>query len=116
MKDKYDRAIDILENGGNIYDAWNDFEDPAHCLFQHVTPSGYIGLPSFGLTDDRWGVPDCGCITQVRAGERSAYTEKLQDEIRKDARIPISGESIELEHLPVFAEWQRKIDVELNRK
>ena len=118
MKDKYDVAVEYLTaNPDNIYAAWKDYSGAeykpseevlqAHCLFQFVTPTGKCGVEYMG----------CGCLTEIRHSMRrkDACTETLTDEIRADERIPQSGYAIKVQHLPIFAEWQRRIDKELNR-
>ena len=39
----------------------------------------------------------------------------LTDEIQADTRIPKTWDDITLEDLPVFSEWQRKLDKYYNR-
>lgn len=58
-----------------------------------------------------------GCLTMIRGSNfhRKAYVkgiidEKLTEEIRADERLPKSGRNVRLTHLPIFAEWQRRID------
>jgi len=108
MPDKYDKAIAYLtQHPKEIMDAWYDggvcqlpSAHPAACLFQ------YAGNSPFKC---------CGCLTMVKNGCR-AETPELTKAIRADERIPNGCEAITLEHLPVFAEWQRRLDKELNRK
>lgn len=104
MKDKYDDAIAYLEkNPGEILDAWGfPSTHSAGCLFSYV-----------GATNSRGD--SCGCLTQVKSGDSPAKTARLTKAIRKDARIPERPQDIELKHLQVFAEWQRRIDKELKR-
>jgi hypothetical protein len=128
--DKYDEAIEHLRkfyDAGeleNIYGAWNypDEENPASALFQYVANDGYSH-------------PYCGCLTQVRSGYKGAYGSMLTDQIRADIRIPcripdpgdfnLGIEESKAQYkeellplmkaLPVLAEWQRRLDVELKR-
>lgn len=59
----------------------------------------------------------CGCITMIRGSNfYVAATPELTAEIRSDERIPKNADLIRVEHLPVFAEWQRKLDIALDRK
>ena len=66
----------------------------------------------------------CGCITHIRNPHLNrivfAYSETLRDrltkEIREDERIPTRGDLIKISDLPVFAEWQRRLDKELLRE
>jgi hypothetical protein len=104
MKDKYDIAVEYLTaHPEQILAAW---EDPsthsAGCLFAFATAD----------QDDA-----CGCLTTIRryARERAA-TESLTLAIRADKRIPCNASDIAPANLPVFAEWQRKIDAALDRK
>lgn len=106
--DKYDEAIAYLtEHPSKIQTAWNwpdddlygDGEINGGCLFQIVGD-----------------YEECGCLTQIRLNPyRIAPTAALTDAIRADERIPKSPEQITIADLPVFAEWQRRLDKELNR-
>lgn len=88
--------------------------------------------------EDRWADPLCtelfkrvastkelthiggrmvGCLTQIKgfpcayiAAPNNEYDFRLTKEIQEDERIPTTVWGITLEHLPIFAEWQRKID------
>lgn len=113
--DKYDAAIEFLSKHPDLIMAsWydiplNDRKDIinahsiAHCLFQ------------------RCGSADCGCLTTIRGlydedGNYSfAATEALTEAIQNDERIPHDERCIEVSHLPIFAEWQRRLDKELGR-
>jgi hypothetical protein len=102
--DKYDEAIAFLTaNPGRIYDAW---ASPAYmrggCLFAWVGVHGYNGT-------------NAGCLTQVHSGYRVGCTEELTKAIREDMRIPMGVRDVTADSLPVFAEWQRRLDKELNR-
>lgn len=105
MSDKYEDAIAYLtEHPNEIEDAWgNPSWHVAGCLF--------VQCGSFSAGGTR-----CGCLTQVRRGMYPAANTKLTNEIRADERIPLDGHEITVEHLPVFAEWQRRLDREFNRK
>ena len=56
------------------------------------------------------------CLTQIRsyssmrAFVKKEYSHILTGQIRSDERIPMRGEDISLEHLPVFLEWRLRID------
>lgn len=55
-----------------------------------------------------------GCLTMIRKNVGfTAPTNKLTSAILKDRRIPTQSALIKVKHLPVFAEWQRKIDAVL---
>jgi hypothetical protein len=97
MPDKYDLAIDILtQNPSRIHDVWSDPEQSdGGCLFM-------------------WGNRSSGCLTQIRKDpDIFGGTLPQAAEIAKDERIPQNGYDIRVEHLPVFAEWQRRLDAEL---
>ena len=95
MPDKYDAAIEYLtEHPDEILPAWNTpYEHRAGCLFVYTAPG-------------------CGCLTQIRYG-KPAPTPELAREIGSDKRIPHLGRDITLLHLPVFAEWNRRLDREI---
>ena len=105
MPDKYDVAIKYLTRRPNeISRAWNYITShPAGCLFQ------YAGNE----------MDDChvGCLTMIRTapGSYCAATPELTKAIAADERIPLRSRDTKVEHLPVFAEWQRRLDKELNR-
>lgn len=107
--DKYDKAIEYLtEHPEEIKKAWGYCSThEAGCLFD------YAGS-KFG----------CGCLTLVRDSflfpqkyhvPFVAQTPELTEAIGRDERIPYSENDITLDHLPVFAEWQRKLDKYLAR-
>jgi hypothetical protein len=114
--DRYDEAIAYLtEHPEDIVEAWDTpLDNPGGALF--------MGCKRF---------PDlysC-CLTQVASGQADAETYELTKRIREDMRIPRfttaakAAEAswndlfpIKVEHLPVFAEWHRKMDIELNRE
>lgn len=107
MSDRYDKAVKYLtEHPGEIFDAWQaPMDHPGGCLFlfaQRETCRDKI--PMF-----------CGCLTQVRSGCQ-AQTRELTEAIQADQRIPQDPLDITVEHLPVFAEWQARIDRELRNK
>lgn len=108
--DRYDKAIANLTervNAGEadaIQDAWGfPGTDPAGCLFESTG------------RNPRDSEDVCGCLTQVRRGDYDGPTPELTALIRADARIPCGSKQITLADLPVFAEWQRKLDTELGR-
>ncbi len=101
--DKYDEEIEQIRqeletNEYTIKDHWND-----------ATP-----LFNFASNLDRQ-INHCGCLTHIACGYMEAQTEELTQAIRNDPRIPGDSEYITLDDLPVFAEWQRRLDKELNR-
>lgn len=105
-KDKYDRAIEYLtKHPWKIAQAWinnpyyeSRLAELAHALFQ---PCG----------------DGFGCLTQIRSDPNYRVpTPELKRAIRADKRIPKSPSAIKVSDLPVFAEWQRRLDKELNRK
>ena len=104
MSDKYDKAIEYLtDHPSEIERAWNNPRNhEMGCLFT------YAQHPVF----DRFM---CGCLTQIREGGMGAQTKELTKAIRADRGIPFRAEDITVETLPVFAEWQRRLDKELGR-
>lgn len=106
--DKYDKAIALLTKrvgAGEvdaIHKAWiAPFENRAGCLF------AFTGRDPRDRT--------CGCLTQVSKGMADAATPELTRAIFTDGRIPMYPDEITLADLPVFAEWQRRLDRELGR-
>lgn len=109
--DKYDEAVaHLTRHPMQIGQAWRETTDhPAGCLFSYVSPKGRLNkVPP-------WVDHCCGCLTQVRNRDCVAWTEELTQAIQADDRIPGDVVRITAEDLPVFAEWQRRIDKELNR-
>lgn len=100
MKDKYDEAVEYLtQNPTKILDAWHHpHSQTGGCLFVHAGRR-FI----------------CGCLTQIRKGIYDAETPALTAAIRADGRIPVDVAEITVASLPVFTEWQRRLDKELNR-
>lgn len=91
--DKYDQQIEILTSKPFLIPMeWAKAEG----IFKRVGP--------------------LACLTFIRKeSEYSVYINgepdmELTKEIRDDERIPKQGVDIKVEHLPVFAEWQRRID------
>ena len=103
--DYYDRAVAYLtQRPEEIIGAWQmPSAHPAGGLFAFVEPGG-------GRAHT-----ECGCLTQIRDLDEVACTEELTQAIRADERIPVSARRIGACDLPVFAEWQRRIDRALNR-
>lgn len=103
--DKYDEAIEYLTtNPEEIENKWHNPSTMHGCLFQFATPTGHAKGAS-------------GCLTLIRRDHdlRVLGRPDLTEAIRNDTRIPILSGDIRVEHLPVFAEWQRRLDKELNR-
>ncbi|MGE0289092.1 MAG: hypothetical protein AB7I42_22800 [Bradyrhizobium sp.] len=106
MADKYDKAMAYLlaaetdeDFTERVWDAWRaPYDTDGGALFQHAGTG-----------------PDCGCLTSVRRGSFDAETPELTAAIRADERIPKYCADITRDNLPVFAEWQRRIDRELGR-
>lgn len=107
--DKYDKAIAYLRKfPADIYSAWsNPAHHPAGALFEYAGGGGSCESQRSKT------LQPCGCLTMVRSGYSDAYNRKLSREIRADERIPSNGHLIKLESLPVFAEWQRRLDHEV---
>ena len=109
-KNKYDVAIENLLAAKDfreaVNDAWNyPSSEISGCLFSFVSPDGRAG------NDYKYG-----CLTQIKATIRIACTRELTETIRKDERIPDCLSGITPETLPVFKEWQERIDKELGRE
>lgn len=66
--------------------------------------------------------PEAGCLTMIRNSQDGKHwlgrmavingvvDDKLTQEIREDERIPTKCADIKVEHLPIFKEWQERID------
>jgi hypothetical protein len=104
--DAYQQAVEYLTaNPTEIHCAWymgnNTLAPPGSVLFKATGHGIYL---------DR-----CGCLTQVKAGQFPAYTPRLTRAILADDRIPLHGRAITVDHLPIFAGWQRRLDQVLGR-
>lgn len=120
MPDIYDKAVEYLTEAqlndprsATIFKAWSHLDDPGGILFgfasEHRNRGGQIidnEVDSYQLV---------GCLTQIRGGGFVATRPELTEAIKADGRIPTSGEDVTVNDLPVFAEWQRKLDKELGR-
>ncbi len=97
VTDKYSEAITYLrKHPCKIDDAWqHPWSANGGCLFV------YCGG---------------GCLTQIKCGDDESYSSVLTKRIRADKRIPLSKHAITISSLPVFAEWQRKLDKSVHRK
>lgn len=108
--DKYDAQIAKLLASENfkatVFSDWVN----GLGLFEFVSPDGHRPAESEAT---------CGCLTMVRLGIGYAFgkdnqpSDKLTKEIRADVRIPKMLSEVEPEDLPVFAEWQRRLDEEI---
>lgn len=107
--DKYDKHIESLLNSEDpieeIHYDWSIGKD----LFQFCSIKG----KSVGGTN-------CGCLTMIAYVNSviehevkidPSIDDMLTQQIRSDDRIPRSFADITTDDLPVFAEWQRKLDV-----
>lgn len=110
--DIYDREIARLTQEPElIRESWNTAEP----LFRYI----FNTSRRFSV-DPNNAVPqllNCGCLTMYRTGfyRPEQLPTKLQPvarEIASDERIPRSEFDIQPHHLPVFAEWQRRLDRE----
>lgn len=106
--DKYDEAVAYLTaNPDKIYGAWiGPNRNPGGRLFYYV-------MPNVQGTPWRNDGKACGCLSMICGNDYHAWTDELTEEIRGDDRIPKTGSDVRVEHLPVFAEWQRRLDLEL---
>ena len=126
--DKYDDAIAYLtENPEDIHDAWSDpeeWEGRGGELFGFVGPDWKDNSNTVAYRGEVSGT--CGCLQQIRAAYKSekcgmyalddtnmtlSHWPDLWERIARDRRLPADSSDIGLEDLPVFAEWQRKLDV-----
>ena len=100
--DKYDKAIaHLTEHPEKILVAWGS----APVRGSKAEVRGVLDMRClFAAT-----APYCGCLTQIRAGSKGP-TPELTAAIRAAHRIPSDECEITVDDLPVFAEWQRKID------
>lgn len=94
--DQYDKQIERLLDG-----------NPNAAVFGSRVWSDWLeGIGLFKMIGSY-----CGCLTQIRSNTlKLGPTPELTAAIRADQRIPLSPIQITKESLPVFAEWQRKID------
>lgn len=108
----YDDAIAYLTNHpAEISWAWMDSKGhPAGRLF------------AFATKDRSDGSGPRGCLTTIRQSyvlkywnKKTAETEELTKAIVEDIRIPIHSMDIKVSDLPVFKEWQERLDKELER-
>lgn len=108
-KDAYDVAIDVVKNKNNlseIYRYWGSASrlptTVPYCLFRIA---------------DNGGSMNGGCLTMIKGGRYIVDGRNdLTELVRKDIRLPLRPEEITVENLSVFAEWQRRLDVELDRE
>lgn len=105
--DRYDQEVERLTKKLRtdelaIEKSWGDAEP----LFEFCTRDRSTG--SRGKI--------CGCLVMIRNQQKYvAETVELTASIRADKQLPVVSSSITVEHLPIFAEWQRRIDKELGR-
>ena len=111
-KDKsYEDAIEYLTaHPEEIHRAWAE-------------PLNKRGGSLFGFTSkdgtSQHG-PLIGCLTAIRGKSNDLYVSQCSPEIteaiRADSRIPSWCGDITVESLPVFAEWQERLDREFQDK
>lgn len=112
--DKYDAAIAYLtEHPDRILDAWRSpITVKGGCLFQLASKTAEYPKDS---------VEFIGCLTQIRHNGPDRIIAVVEDRpdltkaIAEDIRIPKNQNTIKVSDLHVFAEWQRRLDVELGR-
>lgn len=100
----YDEQIECLTQYPEaIYHSWNASQG----LFKAIRGDSFVYDLKYSA----------GCLTQIRVVEsRAAFVNgkvdiNLTKEIREDARIPTDPFKITAEDLPVFKEWQERIDL-----
>ena len=123
-KDKYDHAIDYLtEHPENIESAWGDpsgWEGKGGELFGFVGPD-WKSSTNPGL-HERIETGTCGCLQQIRQSFKHggdgtsgsmtmSHWPRLWQKIADDRSLPSESEAIGVEDLPVFADWQRELDI-----
>jgi hypothetical protein len=106
--DAYQQAVEFLtEHPDKIMEAWSfPSASPGGCLFYYVNRFG----PWFWCDGKV-----CGCLTFVKSGRMEAETLQLTEAIRSDERIVGNEKDLTVDHLPIFAGWQRRIDQILGR-
>ena len=101
--DAYQQAVEYLTaNPGKIDGAWSHPREAiGGCLFKFARPDG---------------VPGCACLTMIRGGDE-AWTNDATMAIRMDKRLPSKPLNFPswVDALPVFAQWQRWLDIRYNR-
>ena len=116
--DKYQDQIDRLVkmDADEMYEQWNN----SLGIFQIISPKGSTGLAS---GEHR----RCGCLTEIRSGERLACNPKLTAAIRADETIPASIFELKArwsgmtvadrrDVLAPFRLWQMKVDAQVREK
>ncbi len=113
MADRYDGEIKVLttlweqwdsntEKGDNpIAVAWNCTTDCEPSLFARLKNCFCC------LTEARRDLVK-GTDHEFRI--RRELGDAMADQLKQDSRIPVDGDNLTPDDLPVFAEWQRKID------
>lgn len=110
MSDKYDNAVEFFRKHPDaVRFAWaKPLSHPHGCLFQWASRTGRPKELSYKEVF-------CGCLTMIRKNHQYEVEGRpdLTEEIRSDNRIPKGMSSIRIDHLPIFAEWQRRLDHEI---
>lgn len=99
--DKYDEQINRIKAATDPHQAIQEEWGNSKGLFAMVAGS------------------NSGCLTMIRNRSELANgvtgRPDLTSEIERDERLPCKPQYITVDHLPVFAEWQRRLDRELMR-
>jgi hypothetical protein len=106
MMDDYDRQIEHL------------LQHPLETTKQWLSGKGVFRFATVSGTNIREGT-DCGCLTMIRDRPKvfRAPTPELTRKIYEDERLPTNvDEATTRQQLEVMAEWQRRLDKELNRE
>jgi hypothetical protein len=109
MPDIYDEEIERLtKNPGNIESSWIGCRP----LFAYAQSD-----VSGDIEEDKENRISAGCLTMIKNAPfrygvilNGKLHKELTEQIAQDSRLPNEGGHIGLKHLPVFAEWQRKLD------
>jgi len=125
--DKYDIAIKFLqEHPERLKESWFHTVPETQCLFQYITIDGQkaksIPDPMDEFSMEETGMLHSAGLTEIHNKDLDFYPicngvldEDLCDMIGEDNRIPNGLLTLKMEDLPVFAEWQRKIDARWGR-
>lgn len=98
-----------------------NYDEQIELLTKHPQEIEYHWCSGTGLfkiiNDSENHIRDAGCLTTIRkhpemnkAYIKGVVNEELTREIAADTRIPFDNKDITVQDLPVFKEWQERID------